>query len=370
MWWSRGYDRASACFHERIGLDGEPVISPRRVRVQARQTIVYARSGKLGWTGPWREAVEAGVRVLLERCIRPDGGTHHQLGPDGQPLDRRRDLYDLAFVVFALAEAGAVLRRPDLIAASERLTDWAYEAWSHPRGGFQEGDVTPVPPRRQNPHMHMFEAMLALYEVTGERKHLERASAIGTLFAEGFFDARLGALPEYFDDAWRPRDGEEGKICEPGHQFEWSWLLHRWNALGGGDLGAAAERLRIHGETFGVDSVSGAVHDEMTLGGRARMRTSRLWPHTERLKANIVAFERTGDAGAAQAAAQAFDVLMRYCDTPVRGLWRDKLQPDGAFVEEPAPASSFYHIMIALDELMRVSDTTAKGASFARTQHR
>ncbi|MGD9967848.1 MAG: AGE family epimerase/isomerase [Hyphomonadaceae bacterium] len=366
LWWSAGYDRASDCFHERVGLDGSPAISPRRVRVQARQTIVYARAGQLGWNGPWREAVETGTRILTQRCIRPDGGTHHQLGPDGQPLDRRRDLYDLAFVVFALAEAGGALGRADLLAEAGRVSDWAHAAWSRPAGGFEEGEVTPTPPHRQNPHMHVFEALLALYQASGESKQLDRAGAIATLFAEKLFDGRRGALPEYFDEDWRPRKGDEGEICEPGHQFEWSWLLQRWNALGGGDLGEVAERLRLHGETYGVDAACGAVHDETTLDGQARVRTSRLWPHTERLKANVVRYERTGDLAACRAALQAFDVLMRYCDTPVRGLWRDRMQPDGSFQEEPAPASSFYHIMIALDELMRVAggeDPAARRAS-------
>jgi mannose/cellobiose epimerase-like protein (N-acyl-D-glucosamine 2-epimerase family) len=38
-------------------------------------------------------------------------------------------------------------------------------------------------------------------------------------------------------------------------------------------------------------------------------------------------------------------------ETP--GLWRDKQGPDGAFVEEPASASSLYHIIAAVSELQR-----------------
>jgi mannose-6-phosphate isomerase len=53
---------------------------------------------------------------------------------------------------------------------------------------------------------------------------------------------------------------------------------------------------------------------------------------------------------------KAFDVLMTYCDTPVRGLWRDRRLADGSFVEEAAPASSFYHAALAMAELIRVAD--------------
>ncbi|MGH6952029.1 MAG: AGE family epimerase/isomerase, partial [Vitreimonas sp.] len=287
------------------------------------------------------------------------GGTRHLLGPDGAPADERRDLYDLAFVVYALAEAAQALGdRSDLIEAAEALVAWAEANWSDPQGGFREGDVTPVPPRRQNPHMHLFEALLALHEASGKREHLERANAIGALFAEKLFDLRHGALPEYFDDSWRPQDE---RICEPGHHFEWAWLLDRWRRLGGGDLSAEAERLRVHGEVYGVELRSGAIYDEVFADGRPRSKTSRLWPHTERIKANVARFARTRDVAAADAAVEAFDMLMRYCDTPIPGLWRDRRMPDGSFVEEAAPASSFYHVVLALSELIRVADELELG---------
>jgi mannose-6-phosphate isomerase len=38
----------------------------------------------------------------------------------------------------------------------------------------------------------------------------------------------------------------------------------------------------------------------------------------------------------------------------VPGPWRDKPKPDGAFVEETPPASSFYHIVCAIAEMDRV----------------
>jgi mannose-6-phosphate isomerase len=37
----------------------------------------------------------------------------------------------------------------------------------------------------------------------------------------------------------------------------------------------------------------------------------------------------------------------------VKGLWRDRLNSDGTFVQEPAPASSFYHIVCAILEVDR-----------------
>jgi mannose/cellobiose epimerase-like protein (N-acyl-D-glucosamine 2-epimerase family) len=356
VWWERGYDHAARAFHERLELDGGATApEPRRMRVQARQTVVYALAGRMGWSGPWREAVEAGVDILLRRALRPDGGTRHLLGPDGALLDDRRDLYDAAFVLLALSEAARALdKRADLVDAATRLEGWIHSHWDHAEGGFDEGEVRPSPPRRQNPHMHLLEALLSIYETTGEAIHFERAGDLAHLFRDKLFDETHGALPEFYDEAWRPMSDRLGRIVEPGHHFEWCWLLHRWRALGGGDLTAQAERLRAHGEAHGL--LNGAACDQILIDGRPLKQTARLWPQTERLKANLVRYEATGDADTARAALEAHDMIRAFCDTPTPGLWYDLRAPDGAFVREPARASSFYHLALALGELIRVGD--------------
>ena len=50
-------------------------------------------------------------------------------------------------------------------------------------------------------------------------------------------------------------------------------------------------------------------------------------------------------------AADAADALMRYLDCPIPGLWRDRIDAQGNVVDEPAPASSFYHLVAAIAEI-------------------
>ncbi|MBU6374225.1 MAG: HAD-IIIA family hydrolase, partial [Alphaproteobacteria bacterium] len=358
FWVSTGFDEGSGLFHERVSQAGEPLAHlPRRIRVQARQTFVFAAAGDLGWDGPWREATRAGAHVLLTKGLRADGGTRFQLSASGKPVDDRRDLYDLSFVTFALAHAARVLGdRPDLVGAAAATLDWLDRAWAHPAGGFLEGDVAPSPPRRQNPHMHLFEACLALFETTGDHAHLLRAQRLAELFLEKLFNAEYGALPEYFDHQWGPAAGDEGRIVEPGHHFEWSWLLHRFAKASGASTRAIAERLRVFAEVYGVDPATGITIDEVYTNGAPRALTSRLWPQTERLKANLARFVHARDPNAAEAAAQAFNVVFAHLDTKVRGLWHERRRADGSPIEDDAPASSLYHVTLAFAELIRVAE--------------
>ena len=57
-------------------------------------------------------------------------------------------------------------------------------------------------PRRQNPHMHLLEALLALHVATGEKNWLRRAGALVDLFKRRFVDPQTGALIEFFGEDW------------------------------------------------------------------------------------------------------------------------------------------------------------------------
>ena len=59
-----------------------------------------------------------------------------------------------------------------------------------------------------------------------------------------------------------------------------------------------------------------------------------------------------GDEPEALAAGNAIGL---YLDTPAPAAWRDKLRADGGFVGEPAPASSFYHLMGAILDILRAA---------------
>ena len=43
--------------------------------------------------------------------------------------------------------------------------------------------------------------------------------------------------------------------------------------------------------------------------------------------------------------------LLRYLDFEAAGLWHEVLLPDGTFTREPTKASSFYHIVCAIETL-------------------
>jgi mannose-6-phosphate isomerase len=194
--------------------------------------------------------------------------------------------------------------------------------------------------------MHLFEAALDWEAAGGGPAWAALADEIADLALGRFIDPASGALREFFDADWRPRGGEAGLI-EPGHQFEWAWLLEGWGALRGHDGARAAARRLFAVGRQGFDPVRGVVANALWDDLSVRDAGARLWPQTEHLKAALV-------LGEAEPALQAANGLAQYLDTPARGVWRERMRPDGGFLEEPAPATSLYHLFLAVRELARL----------------
>ena len=344
LWASTGRNAATGGFEEAIGWDGRAVEAPLRARVQARQVYSYAVAGALGWTGPWREAVEGGLGFIAA-YLRPDGLYRTKVARDGLAVDETAVLYDQAFFLFAGAVAGRAFPERREALEGEALThlDAVEDHFRHPSGGFREATGHRF---QSNPHMHLFEATLAWSELTGRPRWGETADRLAELCLTRFIDRETGALREVFDADWRPAPGEPGRIVEPGHQFEWAWLLKRWSvARGHAGAEAAARRLFEIGAGFGLDPVRGVAFNALDDRFAPLDPVARLWPQTERIKAALALGASAGEVAAACRG------LRLYLDVTPKGLWRDRLRPDGGFVEEPAPASSFYHIVCALNEL-------------------
>ncbi len=340
-WLARGTDHAAGGFHEHLHPGAYHCTADfRRLRVAARQTYVCARAHGAGVRGA-DEGVALGVDFLARHAALPGGGYASRFGLNHAPTDLTLDLYDHAFVLLALAGAAAVMPAAPLRARALDLVRFIDTAFSHPLGGWQES-VPRCLPRRQNPHMHLLEALLAAHEAFGDTVFLAHAGTIIELFEQRLFDTASGTLPEFFDDALRPlvEGNKAGFLVEPGHHCEWVWLLHWYGQHAPIDAHYALELMRFV-DRFGVHEATGYIIDSALSDGSGRVLSSRLWPQTERLKAE---FLRQDTGTARQAAATRALAAWLLPD----GLWVERQDASGAPLPGPVPASSLYHLVAAI----------------------
>ncbi len=356
LWRDAGVDAAGG-FVETIDMVGEPTRANRRARVQPRQVYCFAEAGRRGWSGDWRGAAEGGL-AYFDRVFKQPSGFYGALADaDGNLLDPSFDLYNQAFALLAFAYLAEVVpaRKAEMVGRSNDLRSRIEAHVKHPVAGFEE-DNPPRLPLCSNPHMHLFEACLASEMVDGfdQVAWANLADEIADLAMDHFIDAESGVLREFFDHDWAPFAGDKGRIVEPGHLFEWAWLLLRWaERRGSAEAIVKARRLFDIGEAHGIcpnrNVAIMTLLDDLSVADPI----ARLWPQTEWLKASIRFAALTNGVERERylaSAARAAAALRAFLETPVAGLWRDKQKADGSFVEEPAPASSFYHILCAIYE--------------------
>lgn len=349
LWSTQGFDREHGGFHESLDHEGQPSREPRRIRVQARQVYSFARAPSFGWKGDAATLVEAGLKYLRTHYLRPDGLYRTLVAPDGAVLDDRVLLYDQTFVLLAFAESRKVLGpRPELARAADELREALYRHLARPGGGFGSG-VPDAVPLLANPHMHLLEAALGWTELNVDPAWRRMAEEIGAVTLEHMVDPDTGAIREQFGADWSQLGSAVGPAVEPGHLFEWAWLLFRLSGGMPGVITHCADRLVEIAETHGVQRGVGvmALFEDL----RVRDGSARLWVQTERVKAWLSKAKRSGERSHWASTEAALRVLQQFLGTSRPGLWHDLLDADGHFVPTRSPGSTFYHIVCAASEL-------------------
>lgn len=348
FWAAHGVDRVNGGFHEELTPAGVPTACDfKRVRVICRQIYVFAHASLLGWT-PGAALSEWGYKYLVTQAHLREGGWARKLSRYGAVIDPTIDLYELAFVIFAMAWRYRVSADPEVRAHALDTLDFIRTRMRAPNGGFWH--TLPLTGfREQNPHMHLAEACLVGFEATGEEVFLDTAREIVQLFATRFFDPRT--LGERFDQTWT-RVGGGG--VEPGHHFEWTWILAHYQRLTGEPVASIAARSAEFAERHGVDPATRAVYDLLNEDGTPLQRSSRVWPNTERIKAALALFELDGRDPRGAVASSAGLIFGRYFADNRPGLWTDQFDGDGKPLTTAVPASCVYHLFLAFSEMLRL----------------
>ena len=356
LWAGPGFDHEHGRFEERLSLRGTRIADvPIRLLVQARQIYAYGLASERDWYSDGQALIEQAYASMIRDFYRRDskGGWVFTIFPNGAVADLRRDLYTHAFVLLAIASyIKATGKTEALSLADETLSYIDGQMRAAAGGGYLDSLPALDGLRRQNPHMHMFEGLLSLWSSSRQPRYLARAGEMFGLFTSRFFDSNYGTLGEYYNAKLEPAEGIVGTIVEPGHHYEWIWLLRWFERESGRTVQPYVDALFAHADAYGYDA-SGLIVDELLADGSPRTRSHRVWPITEAIKANVTE-AALGRANCAIKAATLTELLLdRFLTSATAGGWIDRLDEKGATATDFMPASTLYHIVCALDELSR-----------------
>jgi mannose/cellobiose epimerase-like protein (N-acyl-D-glucosamine 2-epimerase family) len=353
-WSTMGFDAAAGRFRERLDWRGAPLDVPHRAMAQARQIYVYSHAHTLGWFPRGGELAERAMASLLRDFAwqsEKEASFAYSIDGRGGVASDVRDAYAHAFVLFAIAWLHRVNGDVRLLELADRTDAFIRtHLFDAEHGGVFDASPVAVRTKRQNPLMHLLEAYLALERSAPGKGYLERAGGLVDLFRTRLFDPRRGVLLEHFAEDWSAHpDRAMADVVEPGHHFEWVWLLGEYRALSGTGLAAESDALYRMAREHGV-ARDGMLHDEIDGDYSVVKRSHRVWPHTEAIKAAMTRHAAGDESARPFAESMAGALLDRFLDRPFAGGWIDHVDEVGIPLVDYVPSSTLYHLFFAATE--------------------
>lgn len=335
LWQGPGWNAEMALPFEALDAQHQP-LAPQRYRAMACARQLYLFSSFMG--NP--QVPDADVRAAalfrsLQRHFHDaeHGGWFYSIDPQGAPLDRRKDLYTHAFIVFACAHYWAKVREPlvesvlnaalNVVAQRFADGDGLYESvlaedWS-------SLDAGPL----QNPLMHLAEAFLATLDVREDADTLAALDSLAEAMQRRFVDIEHGVMLE------KPLEAVDN-WSEPGHQFEWFYLLESSEHLRGTPLHRSLTTAFGHAQAQGVDPTTGAVAAMLAVDGSVKDGTQRIWAQAEYLRALTL----RPDSEALL--ARQLNALQQRFLHPTG--WNECLDAQGRISRSDMPSTTPYHL--------------------------
>jgi len=296
--WNSHAVRPDGSFQLAFDRSWKPLPQPElELTGQARLVYAFAAAHEFIPDAGYLKVARRGADYLLQRFRDPVlGGFIHTVGPDGQPKAGIKRAYGHAFALLALSE---VYR----IGGDVRYRDAALQTWreielnfTDPAGGLYNEcgrDFKPMAGgRTQNPVMHMFEALLALREATGDRIAETGARRLGDFVVNQLMQGQAEGsahIPEWYDENWKPLPTKEaGGYVDLGHQFEWSHLLTT-GAVVSPIYAQVAERVLSYALATGYDDIDGGCSQRAFPDGAKTDTRKGWWQQAECLHALMVA---------------------------------------------------------------------------------
>jgi mannobiose 2-epimerase len=261
------------------------------------------------------------------------GGVYWTVNHKGEKLNDRKQIYGLAFCIYALSEYFKASGAEDALDLAIKLY-WLIEvhAFDKKQKGYYEAfsrDWKPIQDLRlsekdanekktMNTHLHIVEAYANLYKVWPDKRLKEQIENLLEVFAHHIVDDETHHLNLFFDENWNSKSG----IISYGHDIEAAWLLQEvaesihhpgWmitmRSLAVKIANAASEGLDNDGG-LNYESENGHTIDQ-----------KHWWPQAEAMIGFFNAYEVTGDEAYLERSLRSWQFTNQYIKDHKNGEW-------------------------------------------------
>lgn len=271
------------------------------------------------------------------------GGIYWSVDYKGNPLDTKKQIYSLAFSIYALSEfylatndQESLKMAIDLFHLIEKYSydpeyGGYFEAYSRDWKLLEDlrlSDKDANEKKTMNTHLHILEAYTNLYRVWKDDHLSKQLRELIGMFFDHIVNHETWHLNLFFDEFWTLKSSD----ISYGHDIECSWLLYEAaEVLGDPEMIKKAENICINilkASLEGMQPDNSLIYEKKLNGHTDTQR--HWWPQAEAVVGLINGFELTGNHNWLKMADGCFDFILEKLVDKQNGEWHWGVYSDGS----------------------------------------
>ena len=262
-------------------------------------------------------------------------GVYWSVNYKGEPLDTKKQVYAIAFVVYALCEyytstkneeaKTTAIRLYHLIEkySCDKLTGGYFEAFSRNWSALEDLRLSAKDANEKktmNTHLHILEAYSNLYRIWPSKELEHQLRELVNIFLHHIINAETGHLELFFDENWNVKS----ETISYGHDIEASWLLlEASEALKDEELITRCKTVSVkmaNAVVEGLDS-DGGLWYEYETSKHHLVKQKHWWPQAEAMVGFVNAWQVSKDEKYLLYALQNWHFIKSYIINKQDGEW-------------------------------------------------
>ena len=237
-WMEKTPDHESGGFYGKIANDN--VVAPDAPKgsvLNARILWSFAAAYNHKPQPEYLETAGRAYHYIAEHFVDNNyGGVYWTVDAQGNPLDTKKQVYAIAFTIYAFSEyfiaSGREVAKEHAVSLYHDLIQYSLDK---EKGGYFEAfgpEWEPIQDLRlsdkdanekktMNTHLHVLEAFANLYRIWPDEELKDRITDLLSNFATHMIDADTFHLKLFFDEDWNSKS----PLISYGHDIEAAWLL-------------------------------------------------------------------------------------------------------------------------------------------------
>ncbi|MFD2284975.1 N-acyl-D-glucosamine 2-epimerase [Pedobacter petrophilus] len=211
--------------------------APKGSVLNARILWTFSASYSLKKDPDYLAIADRAFQYIKDHFIDPEfGGVYWMLDAKGNPLDAKKQVYAIAFTIYALSEyfIASQIEESKVLTIS-LYNDLLSHSYDQKKGGYFEAfsrdwkaledlrlsDKDANEKKTMNTHLHVLEAFTTLYRIWPDENLKNNIINLINNFTSKMINRETGNLILFLDEDWNPKSS----IISYGHDIEAAWLL-------------------------------------------------------------------------------------------------------------------------------------------------